>query len=329
NELIPILIKAPADKATREKWLEQLFDAVLDDGVQYLSPVEERWGEICVFPELTNKWTDRILPLLKDGWRNQNVSNYVVMTDICLSCLLESGRYIELEHLLSLRSADFWSYDKYWAEALKHQGLVDRAISFAESRLKDDYDRIDILEFCESVLLNADRKEEAYLRYGIMIRTGTTYLAQYRSILKKYPERDPRKILMDLIESSGDKAAWFSSARQAGFLNIAEECAFSGIVNPKTLIRAARDAKESDPRFTSRIAYRAIDNMLQGHGYEMTTSDLTQAFDHLMTAAKNLQIMSQTIKELQMLLDQKSSNYIKETQEILANLLKNFQESQV
>jgi len=63
KELIPILIKAPADKATREKWLERLYDAVLNDGVQYLSPVEERWGEICVFPELTNEWADRILPL--------------------------------------------------------------------------------------------------------------------------------------------------------------------------------------------------------------------------------------------------------------------------
>src|ERR1700682_6678716 len=47
-ELIPILISAPADVKTRGAWLERLFQAVMDDGVQYLSPVEDRWGEIAV-----------------------------------------------------------------------------------------------------------------------------------------------------------------------------------------------------------------------------------------------------------------------------------------
>ncbi|PWC52525.1 hypothetical protein TSH7_33400, partial [Azospirillum sp. TSH7] len=37
--LIPILIVAPADPKTRAKWLERLYQAVLDDGVQYLFPL--------------------------------------------------------------------------------------------------------------------------------------------------------------------------------------------------------------------------------------------------------------------------------------------------
>ena len=45
-ELIPILISAPADVKTRGAWLERLLQAVMDDGVQYLAPVEDRWGEI-------------------------------------------------------------------------------------------------------------------------------------------------------------------------------------------------------------------------------------------------------------------------------------------
>ncbi|MBK4717628.1 hypothetical protein JJL56_01980 [Azospirillum sp. YIM DDC1] len=36
DEVIPILIAAPADPKTRAKWLERLYQAVLDDGVQYL-----------------------------------------------------------------------------------------------------------------------------------------------------------------------------------------------------------------------------------------------------------------------------------------------------
>ena len=42
DDLIPILISAPADMETRCSWLERLFQAVIDDGVQYLAPVEGR-----------------------------------------------------------------------------------------------------------------------------------------------------------------------------------------------------------------------------------------------------------------------------------------------
>jgi hypothetical protein len=38
DELIPILISAPADVMTRSAWLERLFQAVMEDGVQYLAP---------------------------------------------------------------------------------------------------------------------------------------------------------------------------------------------------------------------------------------------------------------------------------------------------
>src|SRR5216683_6265220 len=35
DELIPVLISAPADVKTRSAWLDRLFQAVMDDGVQY------------------------------------------------------------------------------------------------------------------------------------------------------------------------------------------------------------------------------------------------------------------------------------------------------
>ncbi len=33
-------------------WVERLFHPIIDDGVQYLAPVEDRWGEIAGYPEL-------------------------------------------------------------------------------------------------------------------------------------------------------------------------------------------------------------------------------------------------------------------------------------
>lgn len=52
NELVPILIAGPADCATRGKWLERLFEAVQSDGVEYLAPLEDRWGLIAQYPDL-------------------------------------------------------------------------------------------------------------------------------------------------------------------------------------------------------------------------------------------------------------------------------------
>ena len=52
NELIPILTVVSADHATRGVWLERLFEAVQSDGVEYLAPLEDRWGEIAQYPDL-------------------------------------------------------------------------------------------------------------------------------------------------------------------------------------------------------------------------------------------------------------------------------------
>ena len=65
DELIPLLIAAPVDQKLRAKWLERLYQAVLDDGVQYLWQIEARWGEIAVHPVLRDHYIDQLLPLLR------------------------------------------------------------------------------------------------------------------------------------------------------------------------------------------------------------------------------------------------------------------------
>jgi hypothetical protein len=39
DDLIPIVVNAPADEKTRNNWLDRLWQAMEDDGVDYLSPV--------------------------------------------------------------------------------------------------------------------------------------------------------------------------------------------------------------------------------------------------------------------------------------------------
>jgi len=55
------------------------------------------------------------------------------------------------------------------SDTLARQGLTVAAIAYAEARRKDDYDDRHIIEFCERVLLNASRREQAYQRYGLYV----------------------------------------------------------------------------------------------------------------------------------------------------------------
>lgn len=285
EQLIPVLVSAPADRITRTKWLERAFVAIQADGVQYLSPVEDRWGEICVFPELADEWAERLLPLVRAAWSDQGRFRFLVGDHACLSCLLELGRYQELNDLLSLRSRPFWSTDRFGAEALARQGLTDAAIAYAEARRNDAYDDARITEFCERVLLDADRRDEAYRRYGVHAAHANTYLAVFRATTRRYPERDPRQVLIDLIEARGERGKWFAAAKSAGFFDVALDCARLGATEPATLVRAARDFVESEPRFSAQIALQAIFDLLAGRGYEPTTLDLSRACDHFSTAS--------------------------------------------
>ncbi len=304
DELIPFLIAAPADQKLRAKWLERLYQAVLDDGVQYLWQVEARWGEIAVHPALRDHYIDQLLPLLRRVWSDDRPGGHVVGTDICLSSLLEAGRYQDLMEVLALMTHRMWGFHHFAAEALARQGKPDDAIAYAETcrdgRLAP-YDDGRINAFCERVLIAAGRSDEAYRRYGVHARLRSTYLAVYKDVVARYPGRDSRQILRDLIQHHGNSGKWFAAARGAGFLDIALECAAASDVEPATLVRAARDLVRKEPRFAAQVALLAIDALLRGAGYEPTVADIGAAFDHLMAAATTLGLEAWAIEQVKTL----------------------------
>jgi hypothetical protein len=156
DELIPILISAPADAKTRRAWLERLFRAVMDEGVEYLAPVEERWGEIAIYPELMGEYAERLRPLIRRVWADEPPGGHVIGTAICLSCLLEAGRYGDLIELLVCARIQFWHWRHFGAEALARQRSWDAAIAYAEaSRTPQGYDGSAIDRFCEDVLIKS------------------------------------------------------------------------------------------------------------------------------------------------------------------------------
>jgi len=299
--LVPILIQADWDMNTRGRWLENLYEAVCNDGWSILSQVEDRWGEICVYAGLANLWADRLVPFLRDVWSSAD-RGHATGDSICLSCLLHMQRYDELRELIALDRLKFWSNACFWAEALVQQGKIDEAVAYAES-IRDfhegKYDNHSIDDFCEKTLLEAGRAEEAYTRYGLRIPEQGTYLSIYRRLVSKYPHRDARQILLDLMGKSGDKSKWFTAAKDAGFLDVALACARSGRAEPSTLLRATRDFAEKDPQFAVAVGIESIKALLSGMSYESPTGlDVAVHYEAVMAVARQHGMREQAKAEL-------------------------------
>ena len=191
----------------------------MDDGVQYLSPVEERWGEIAVYPELMIEYAERLRVLIRRVWVEEPPGGHIIGTAICLSCLLEAGRYGDLIELLACARMRWWHWHRFGAEALARQGEWDAAITYADGcRSPQGNDDLWIDRFCEDALIKSGRADEAYHRYGLKAATGPTYLAVYRETVKRYPERDRRQVLLDLIRRGVTAASGSPQRRMPGSL---------------------------------------------------------------------------------------------------------------
>jgi hypothetical protein len=210
--LIPIIANAPADRPARNRRLDRLWQAVLEDGVNYLSPVEEAWGELCASAEIASQWADQILPLLRAAWSDPRPGNYVRGTDICLASLLAAGRHAELLAVLELKQRPIWPWRRYGIRALRAQGMLEAALTYAEASRGLNIPDSAVATECEEILLAAGRRAEAYERYAFTANLANTGLATFRQIAKKYPEVDPQRILTDLAEATGDPGRWFAAA---------------------------------------------------------------------------------------------------------------------
>ena len=88
---------------------------------------------------------------------------------------------------------------------------------------------------------------------------GSTYLATFRAVASKYPDRAPSDILRDLVASTpGEEGKWFAAAKSAGLYEEAIELANRTPCDPKTLTRAARDLTETEPRFALEAGLAAL-----------------------------------------------------------------------
>ncbi len=309
DELIPVVVKAPADQKTRDKWLARLWQAMEDDGVDYLGPVGDRWGELCGSVDVAGKWADDLAPTLKKSWTDPNLGSYFHGATACLSCLLVTGRHQELFDLLAMDRHPMWHYRRYGVEALVALGKKADAVKFAEASRGLNQPDSAIDRACEEILMSSGLHEEAYQRYGLSAAQGNSYLAQFRSVAKRYPMKDKAEILADLIATTpGQEGKWFATAKNIELYDLALEIVSKSPCEPKTLTRAARDYVDSEPEFALGSAMAALRWLCEGWGYEVTSVDVLEAYDRAMDAATKLDNINEVTDRIRQLLESTDSS---------------------
>ncbi|UIF88423.1 hypothetical protein KAF44_28190 (plasmid) [Cupriavidus necator] len=295
--LVPVIAAAPVDTKTRERWLERLWEAIQDQGVPYIEALGEDWDRLCVTPEIANTWADRFLPLVEHIW-SERAGGYFAGTSICLASLYAADRHAQLIALVDSAPFKGW-HDRQWAvKALIAMGRKAEAIAYAEaSRGLNSPDGL-IAKACEEILLSSGLADEAYQRYAHEANRGTTYLATFRAIARKYPHKGQETILRDLIAQSPEAPGkWFAAAKDAGLFDLAIELANTSPTDPRTLTRAARDFAQKQPAFAMAAGMAALHWISQGYGYEITGIDVLDASRATLQAAGHAGVDPEAVRE--------------------------------
>ncbi|MBI2219302.1 MAG: hypothetical protein HYU51_18645 [Candidatus Rokubacteria bacterium] len=290
EELAAVIARAPADAKTREGWLERLWEAHANDQIPYIERLGDFWGELCVSRKIASAWADRLVHIVEMAWSpDPELRGFFHGASACLSALLRAGRHEELLALLEKDRFPWWPYRQWGVRALAALGRPDEAILYAEASRGVHDSPVAIAAACEEILLASGRVEEAYRRYALAATRGTSYLATYRALAGKYPQKRPEELLGDLVATTpGDEGKWFATAKEVGLFDEAIRLANLTPCDPRTLARAARDFAGERAEFAVEAGLAALRWLVDGYGYEITSADVWDAYTNTMNAAEKL-----------------------------------------
>jgi hypothetical protein len=284
--LAKLIAAAPATLEERQLWLKRLWKAMEEDEMPYLEYLSDFWGELCAGRDLASQWANEFFPHLefaaKPGRRD---SPYFRATPACFSALFAAQRYEEILDLVSRPKFHWWSERRWGVRCLAAMGKTTQAIELAVSKPELNDPPADIARACEDILLKAGMYEEAYTRFALKANQAMTHLARFRAIAKKYPNKAPAKILQDIVSENPALAGkWFAAAKDSGFYELAIELVSHSPADPRTLTRAARDHRNSQPRFALESGLAALRWIAADYGYEITADEISAAYREVILA---------------------------------------------
>jgi len=287
DQLVPIIAEAEVDEKTRRRWMERLFDALQDDRIPYIEHLGDSWGELCASQEIASAQAEELISITRRVLGpDRSPGEFFSGTTACLSALHKAERYAEVVEIAGGEHV-FWPYKRWAVEALAAQGRKAEALRLAESSRGPWSSDRDVDRLGEKILLSSGMVEEAYERYGLAANRGGTYLATFRAVAKRYPHKEARTILADLVETTpGEEGKWFAAAKSVGLFGEALALAERSPCDPRTLTRAARDCSGEKPELAVGAGLLALHWLIEGYGYEITSADVLAAYDATMEAAR-------------------------------------------
>lgn len=132
--LAPLIAKAEASRAVRQRWLDRLWQALQDDDIPYLESLGDHWGELCAGAEIAATWADQLQPTVEQVWARRAGGEFAFFkgTTACMSALFAAGRHDELLALLETAPHKWWHDRRWGAMALAAQGKRAASLSYAE-----------------------------------------------------------------------------------------------------------------------------------------------------------------------------------------------------
>jgi hypothetical protein len=284
--LVPIIAKAPVHAKTREAWLERLWEAHANDQMPYIELLADDWGELCASKEVASAWADRLVSITRMALSpDKTLHGHFHGTSACLSALYRAERYQEIVDVLAVDT--IWPYKRWAVKALAAMGKKAEAIRYAESCRSPWASDQNIDAVCENILLSSGLIDEAYARFGLTANRAGTYLATFRAVAKKYPNKSAADILADLVKTTpGEEGKWFAAAKDARLYDEALALASQTPCDPRTLTRACRDLADEEPAFAVGAGLLALHWLVQAYGYEITGADVWAAYSSTMKAAE-------------------------------------------
>ncbi|MBU6455755.1 MAG: hypothetical protein KGS72_28555 [Cyanobacteria bacterium REEB67] len=135
EKLVPIIADAPIDSATRDKLLDRLWQAHVDDEMPYIETLTDHWGQLCGSKDKASAWADKFIDTVRRVYGTGEFSGgYFNGASACLSALLKAERYDELLELLDLKRMDVSFYQDYRVKAAIAQEMGITAIELSNKR---------------------------------------------------------------------------------------------------------------------------------------------------------------------------------------------------
>lgn len=254
------------------EWQNRLY-AAFTNNPERLAAVGLNWGKFCSTKPSASSWADRIRKDLTAGW----IPTHLVRP--YLASLLVAERYTEILSTLDELPHQRWEDRLLGVAGLAASGETEQALEYAK-RFADLTDRTQLAACCEQLLIAAGRKEEAYTRYALVASEAPTYVAWFRAIRKKYPERPSTEILQALIaHTPGNDGKWFAAAKDAKLYTEAIALVQRSPADVRTLLRAARSYAESEPNFAMEAGLAALHWMLDAPHFEISNTEVWSAYN--------------------------------------------------